>query len=113
MEAERVLAKTTVQRVAQLLSKPERWTKNHSALKADGVPVDPQNPEACAWCLSGALDAMKINGSADPAGFYKAHKTITQVITDRGFSSIPSFNDAHDTTLEDVQEVLEEADARI
>lgn len=39
----------------ELLSTPDKWTKNSHAREQGGEPVDPFNPIAVCWCLEGAL----------------------------------------------------------
>jgi hypothetical protein len=38
-----------------LLSRPERWTQRAYARDGAGQPVCNHEPEACCWCLSGAV----------------------------------------------------------
>ena len=33
------------------------WCQGHAAIDRNGEPVDPQDPEACAWDMIGAIDA--------------------------------------------------------
>jgi hypothetical protein len=108
-EATRVLAKTTVQRTLNLLSDPSRWTKHVSALDEGGSSVNPRSEKAACWCLSGALEAA----SFDTNGQLTANSKLTQAVRDRGYVSVPAFNDSADTSHADVIDVLSEVDARL
>lgn len=39
----------------ELLSKPERWTQGEFARNTAGSPVSSTSPDACCWCVLGAL----------------------------------------------------------
>jgi hypothetical protein len=39
----------------QLLSDPERWTRSTPARRADGSEAKPTAPDACKWCIVGAV----------------------------------------------------------
>ena len=108
-ETTRVLAKTAIRRARNLLSDPKRWTKGSDAQKAfTREAIDPKNPEACQWCLRGALKAVALNGDYGPAS-----TAVLDVLNERGFKSIPGFNDSYNTKHSDVLRVLDEADARL
>ncbi len=107
-DATRVLTKTLIQRVQRLLEKQERWTKGVSARDANGASTYPSSDNACSWCLTGALDAVALNGDR-----YIAGNLVQDAVQARGYSNIPAFNDAPETTHYDVLSVLAEADARV
>lgn len=107
-EGTRVLAKTAIQRARRLLSSPSRWTKGAEAKDQYGVPVGEKSPEACQWCLRGALRAVSINGDYEPA-----RKAVESVLTEKGFTGLPHFNDSYNTKYHQVVQVLDEADARL
>lgn len=55
--------------VRELLSAPERWTQGENARDAEGHYVSPECPQACCWCLEGAI--LRVWGS-----WSAAHKTV-------------------------------------
>ncbi len=53
---------------ADLLEPEGAWTKNANARNAGGGLVSTRSPEACSWCVLGALDAV----TADVPGWRSA-----------------------------------------
>jgi hypothetical protein len=45
----------TLQQTRELLSKPQRWTRGTLARDSRGLPVSPEDPKACRFCLMGAM----------------------------------------------------------
>jgi len=41
-----------------LLDDPDAWVQGAYAKDADGLPAHEMSPEACRWCLSGAIRAL-------------------------------------------------------
>jgi hypothetical protein len=72
--------------VFDLLSDERRWTVNHYALNELGYPVSPLSPDACRFCLRGAIS--RVYGRS---GFENAAQcNLYPVIGDK---SISVFND--------------------
>lgn len=44
-----------IEAVSALLARPEAWCQGWEARDAAGQPVPAESPEACAWCLLGAI----------------------------------------------------------
>ena len=104
---------TILKDTRKLLSKG-RWIKGESAKNQLGEVVTAASPEACQWCLHGAIirstvdnDAMAIHRS----GFSEAVQDVENAITEiTGLKlMIPNFNDAERTTWQDVVAVLDKA----
>jgi hypothetical protein len=51
----KLLVATTLAGVAELLSSPDRWTKGTNGRTKDGEITDWHAPDACKFCLNGAL----------------------------------------------------------
>lgn len=53
--AQMVKVSDILERAANRLDKPGAWMKGALASDRNGYIVDPQSPQACAWCLAGAI----------------------------------------------------------
>lgn len=85
-------------RVGRLLSDPRSWCKRHFAINKLGQAVSPMDKSACSWCIGGAI--TKEYGSGGEATL-----RVVEYLRGRG---IASFNDAKETTHEDVVLLCEE-----
>lgn len=106
-----------IQGVIEVLTKPESWIKNIRAM-VNGMPTNPDNPQANQFCLGGAVMRVVGNecwwegwyaGSDDPIG----HR-FELLAHARGFLSTHAnafveFNNSPETTHEDVLLFLKEA----
>ena len=86
----------------ELLSDPSKWTQGVLARRQDGSAIAPVNPEACSFCIVGALyhcydakTAMDIWTTLDEE-FYDKHNEI----------GIGDWNDDPARTHEEVVEFL-------
>jgi hypothetical protein len=108
-----------------LLATKEQWTQGNYAVRADQEGVDLDDPEACAFCLHGAL-LKAANPIPNPVSPYTIYNTIYDVIEKQIYNTIydvvgkqfgrcnlATFNDAKETTYEDVIRVLDEAIAKV
>jgi hypothetical protein len=89
-------------KVKELLSRPENWIKHQFAVNKEGNCTDPENDNACAWCLLGAIDKC-----------YEKHESPR--IRDRvrfriNGGAISSWNDSPLTRYENVIKLVEELD---
>ncbi len=55
---------------ADLLEPEGAWTKGASARNAEGGSVSPRSPDACSWCVLGALDVVTVD--VPPELFWRA-----------------------------------------
>jgi hypothetical protein len=39
----------------ELIADPEHWTRHAYARNSDGLPTDPEAPDAVCWCALGAI----------------------------------------------------------
>lgn len=83
---------------------PSKWCKGTYARDANGHRVDSLSPDAVCWCLRGAM--RKCFGSANPLWSAIAYKLQTHPEVCN--SGIADWNDAPDTTYEDVVRVCKE-----
>ena len=117
-----------LERAIILLSKEDAWTKGTMAKNPIGHNVQPYDQSASCFCTLGALEraARGIIQPEDIGAFYakedamNAEVAAANFVSDvlfgrRGVYSIPGFNDAWDTTHEEVISVLHQAlaDARV
>jgi hypothetical protein len=54
-----------LRRTRELLAEPENWLQGRSASDARGSPVQTTHPDACCFCLTGAIDAAGVGLLAD------------------------------------------------
>ena len=89
------------------------WTKGAMARNVDGESVSSYSPDACQWCLLGAIDAC-----SDIDIYVKAdcNELLRNAINELGYSSTllhtrhpADFNDAANTTADMVIAVLDKA----
>lgn len=81
----------------------EKWTKNELARTAEGSPVHANHPEASSWCLLGM--ALKCySGSECISVVGKLSACIAPK-----HATLSTFNDAPETTFEDVLSVVTRA----
>lgn len=64
--------------IRELLSDPARWCQGCHAQTPSGVRVDPNDSEACQWCLDGAL--LKVIGRGGTTQYYQAAYTLRTCI---------------------------------
>lgn len=113
-----------LEKVIDLLHEPERWTKwamarpmldggrlgvkNYELPASSGCPYT--SPRAQSWCLSGAVALMTNDLLDDGIGSYrKVWRRLEGLALRRGFMGAVEFNNADDTTHEDLMSLLKEA----
>ena len=57
--------KQLLSQARDLISEPGHWTKRVLARNAKGEAISPTSPDACSWCIIGAL--VKVSGSEELA----------------------------------------------
>lgn len=87
--------------VRELLTGPDKWTTHYSARDKNGNPVDCLAPEACRWCVYGAVTRVYGGVGLD--------KLAVCLRLTYGGCSPATFNDAEGRTYEEVVELLENA----
>jgi hypothetical protein len=91
----------------ELLDSPEKWGQYTAARDSKGQPVHPRKPEACSWCLIGALHKcypdLGIIAMSD-----KIHEHLRTKHDHH--NGIPDWNDTDDRTYEEVVTLLKELD---
>jgi len=94
------------------------WTQGAYARNAEGAPIYRMEPEACSFCLSGALSRayMEMNENHDDEvdPFYEEFRNtrigIIDIIRKKyGADQIITFNDDDGRTKEEVVGLLKEA----
>ncbi len=94
---------TKFKTVAELLEDPKRWTKGAFARDAKGDEVkDPGDPSAVCWCLVGAMSVVYREGSR----FVSAYERLKDIILEQTGQHMSSFNDAPETTHEDLMRIV-------
>jgi len=102
--------------VRALLNEPARWTKGASARDAAGLDVEPFDPNATCWCISGAMvaaanrliapgsmvDGYDLHEHPNAAAFFRQAQEIVR----RVVGGIPAFNDAANTKHADVVQAM-------
>jgi hypothetical protein len=95
--------------VREKLSDPDRWCKHSAGKNSSGRSCAALAPEACSWCLTGAIAAVVRNEDADEMDFarYALMKAIKEVT---GCSyAIVEFNDAANRLHSTVMAVLDKS----
>ena len=93
--------------IKQLLSDPDHWTKGaYARYGKDQAPICPDHRSAKCFCLGGALirltrDTLECTAVAD--------LLRGQMGCGKKYHTIPQFNDAPETTHEDVIGLLDRA----
>ncbi len=98
MTTTEVTAVQIVDRMAELLATPEKWTQGVYACNPDGDEVAVQSKSACQFCLAGALEKSRLDLLADQTVTYFVQATIFDLIA----TSMAQFNDASTTTHADI-----------
>lgn len=113
-------------KLTDIISSPDRWTKNHNARDANNLAANYYDDNATCWCLNGAL--LKLHFGTKPnitqhgVDVKKLADAIRKLFSDRTQQRFPNtyhvvadgllvigFNDDVETTYEDIQKVLAEA----
>lgn len=98
-------------KIKDLLTDESKWTKLSFARDIDGNPVEPTSPEACCWCLVGALYKCKEEGTNNS---YEAMLKMGYEIDERfnGWNSalFSWYNDYPERTFEEVKALIEKLD---
>lgn len=89
----------------ELLDKPEKWTQNAFGKLPNGIATGSKDPEACSWCLSGAL--IKCYDIYEDSSLYQRQRD--KVISKLGIH-ILRWNDTPGRTYEEVIALLKELD---
>ena len=59
-----------------LIEKPENWAKDNFARKSNGNATRINSPEACSWCLTGALLKVSDKNNGKIQGNEKLHEAV-------------------------------------
>jgi hypothetical protein len=93
----------------ELLSSPEKWTKGAYARDEEGVSISCKSPEAVQFCSLGAIERCYPNNPFPIMNKLDAVIKSKYGNEERRYGLV-TFNDAPETTYEQVIEVLKEAD---
>lgn len=91
----------------ELISVPERWTRDYYAKTEDGLNVASNDPRAVKWC---ALGAIERGGKHDRGASSDTEDFIEKLIGNPS-RSLASFNDSH--THPDVLALFDRAIAKL
>jgi hypothetical protein len=61
---------------ADLIEPEGRWTKRCLARDDDGIPVWPEDPAACSWCVEGAISRVAPSWPLKSAAFVAVRAKI-------------------------------------
>lgn len=92
----------------ELIADKDKWAKHTFAIDKEGCSVRPESPDACKWCMYGAV--MNLNRVLN------YNKVVSKLMVSIGrlygnkWHSPSSFNDDESTTHEMVVTVLKDAD---
>lgn len=99
-------------KIYELLDKPEKWIQKHEARLPSGQETNPEDPDACCWCLVGAF--KKCYGYNPIQGWGSDWKDTIQT-QERRLRSATSpliwpWNDAPTRTYEEVVKLCKDLD---
>lgn len=103
---EKPLTKTTeiLLNAMALLEDPDRWAKRSYARTATGDTTDTSSPEACKFCMLGAVEVFTGTGVAP---YRHARQMLMGVLLDHTkYITVPGFNDHGFTNHEKVMQVM-------
>lgn len=87
----------------ELIHDPECWIKNTEAMTADNRVISAYDPKATKFCMLGAIAAAyRMRRYRTPSVKEGVQKLIEELLPFDTWESIDEFNDAEDTTHEDV-----------
>ena len=92
--------------VKKLLTDDACWVQNTLAVNSEYERVNPEDEEACAWCLQGAVEyVVHINTMTHE----HVSNTLLYIQSKLGLygSSIPNFNDHDETSHNDLMIFLD------
>jgi hypothetical protein len=102
--------------VAKILEKPGCWTKGAYARDVHGTTVKIGDPSACQFCLMGAvylaLRELDISQRNEGASML-IHDIRTRLSSPSKGLMVADFNDAPETTHQDVMNLLAEAREKV
>lgn len=87
----------------ELLSDPNKWYRGYFAVNDRGQIVASGDTDACKWCMVGAL--RKVSPAGNSSITNEAENQLEQTLC----KSVPVFNDARDTTHQDVMHAFDRA----
>ena len=96
-------------KISELLKDESCWTKSQFARDVNNVPVEPGSPDACSWCLIGALDkcyASTTTGSEARTKLTDAVRQYSEPQCGSGWG-VSTYNDREQTTFADIKAILE------
>lgn len=109
----------TMDRVIEILDKPEKWVKGIISCDKNGNRTNPPNPATTCWCLEGAIYTALWEQKLTKRKWFNSHRKIVHAICRvAGFrydighqSEHVEFNDHEDTTYEILVNTLKKAKA--
>lgn len=90
-------------KVRELFTDESKWTQGHAARNEKGERVWYKSPEACCWCLVGAINKCYV-----PAIRPEIFEKISDYINSRAGISV--WNDAPERTFAEVKALVEKLD---
>lgn len=97
-------------KVRDKLSRNSRWCKGDAAKDSRHMPVRPIHPDACQWCLAGAISRVTSGYRPNQehghhTRFCRAYNAISEHI--ERYKSVEEFNDAAETEHQDILNLLD------
>jgi len=90
-----------------LIDAPEKWTKGESARRANGLPTTVHSPDACQFCIEGAIRTAS-GEPTRPLAYIGAIAAFSEA-ADRPCQPAFAYNDAEATTHADILGALDKA----
>lgn len=85
-----------LRRARSLIATPEHWTQGAMARDSEGIPMmSVTSPQACSFCLVGAINRAAIEIAGRSRGIILAVRTKQGLKSESGVASLVIFNDSH------------------
>lgn len=95
--------------ILRLFKDPKNWCKGSMARRADGFRTNSTDPQACSWCLDGAVTVMSKAAKDTIGARRKVTDKLSKASTRLYHRSYISTNDQHQDGLSAVRRVIREA----
>lgn len=101
--------RTVLDRVYRLLEDKKKWTKGTLARNDKSRACDVDDPDACKFCLIGAVEYVCLNDTVNAASTYDF---LDDFAVEKYQKSSITFNDSRKTTYTDLMTFLRSAIGR-
>jgi len=89
---------------------PNSWIKRFTAEDENGIQVNSRHPNACKFCMVGALSSVAPHDYGTYSTYnYRSYTTAFKILSDVTLVPVSMFNDSPSTTHQDVLAAYDKA----